>query len=292
MANERRVRGNYSFGTVPGGLGAADTQISSAGFAGLPVIDNYSHAALTLYSPATSAYEIVYVTAHAAGATTATIVRGREGTTAQAWLANTPWLHGPTARDLVLAGNPRTLYFDDCDSALLPDGASVDTPANLAFNSQYRRRELTAPINYISAPFVLPSHAIWVDVETTRENVYSNGTLSVAFWRGGVGIAGTRVGLMTSQQADNNDVIYFGNGTTTGTAASANQKVGRFKQRFLIDPLNNAWDASIEYNLGTSGPLRGRFTPNPTVAAGDVVQVVVSASNTASVGLLRAAVTA
>ena len=46
-------------------------------------------------------YEIVWLTGHTADSDTVTMVRGREGTTAQAWPANAIWRTGPTIRDAV-----------------------------------------------------------------------------------------------------------------------------------------------------------------------------------------------
>ena len=46
-------------------------------------------------------YEIVWATGHTIGSDTVTVVRGREGTTAQSWPANAVWRHGPTIRDTV-----------------------------------------------------------------------------------------------------------------------------------------------------------------------------------------------
>lgn len=44
--------------------------------------------------------EIVYVSAHTASATTATIVRGQEGTTARAHRQDVPWVHAVVASDV------------------------------------------------------------------------------------------------------------------------------------------------------------------------------------------------
>lgn len=93
MANEIRVRGNLVSGTLSVALLAGDTTMSSAGLANLPAISASQHAVIIIEN------EIIYVTAHTAAATTATILRGQEGTTAAAHSLNVAWVHGPVVSD-------------------------------------------------------------------------------------------------------------------------------------------------------------------------------------------------
>lgn len=67
--------------------------MSSAGLANLPAVTAANHAVLTIEN------ELVYVTAHTAAATTATIQRGKEGTSAASHGLNVAWVHGPVASD-------------------------------------------------------------------------------------------------------------------------------------------------------------------------------------------------
>lgn len=103
MANEKRVRAGGVAGALSSGLAIAGTSMSSAGLADLPAVDTTNHAALTLFTTDSNGRvtkrEIVYVTAHTAAATTATIVKAQEGTTDQAWSTGDKWVHAPTARD-------------------------------------------------------------------------------------------------------------------------------------------------------------------------------------------------
>lgn len=94
MANEIRARFNNVSGTLSGALTNVATSVSSAGLANLGVIDATNYAALSIEN------EIVWVTAHTGGATTATIVRAQEGTAAAAHSSAVAWSHGPTAFDL------------------------------------------------------------------------------------------------------------------------------------------------------------------------------------------------
>jgi hypothetical protein len=93
MANEIRVRGNLTSGTLNGALTNVATSMSAAGLANLPVVGATQHAVIVIEN------EIVYVTAHTGGATTATILRGQEGTTAAAHNNGVAWVHGPVVSD-------------------------------------------------------------------------------------------------------------------------------------------------------------------------------------------------
>jgi hypothetical protein len=102
MAYEhRRPIFNLS-GTLTVGCSALDTSLQSTIFPNLP--SDYS---TTLYLPLTVANdaqgkaEIVWVTGHSAAASTATVVRGREGTSAQAFSAGDVVRCSPTIRDVV-----------------------------------------------------------------------------------------------------------------------------------------------------------------------------------------------
>lgn len=103
MANELRVLTNFLGGLIEDDpLSATASILTSASLAAMPVIDATNHMALTLDPDALEGMpEIVYVTAHASGATTATILRGKEGTTALDHSKNIVWLHAATMRDLV-----------------------------------------------------------------------------------------------------------------------------------------------------------------------------------------------
>lgn len=93
MANEIRAKFNLVSGTLSGALTNVATSMSSAGLANLGVIDTTNHAAIVIEN------EIVWVTAHTSGATTATILRAQEGTAAAAHNSGVAWVHGPTALD-------------------------------------------------------------------------------------------------------------------------------------------------------------------------------------------------
>lgn len=101
MANEIRTRTNFVGGLVEDAPLLVDaTTLTSASLANLPVIDGTNHAALIIDPDGNDGNsEIVWITAHTASATTATILRGQEGTTARQHTQDTPWVHTSTARD-------------------------------------------------------------------------------------------------------------------------------------------------------------------------------------------------
>lgn len=93
MANEIRVRGNFVSGTLSSSMSNVVGTMSSAALASLPAIGSTQHAVISIEN------EIMYVTAHTGGATTATVLRGQEGTSGAAHSTVPTWYHGPVASD-------------------------------------------------------------------------------------------------------------------------------------------------------------------------------------------------
>lgn len=105
MANGIRVRANFVGGVVddnPLTIGA--TTITSSTLNQLPPIGASEHAVIVLDPGGVGgAPEIIFVTAHTNGATTATISRAEEGTTARQHNQNTTWVHSGIASDFTLS---------------------------------------------------------------------------------------------------------------------------------------------------------------------------------------------
>lgn len=104
MVNERRLHANLQAGILlDNPLTTTSTVITSAQFATLPTVDATSHLVLILNpvqaSVPSSNAEIVYVTAHSSGATSVTVTRAREGSTASGYNSTATWVHGPTVAD-------------------------------------------------------------------------------------------------------------------------------------------------------------------------------------------------
>lgn len=101
MANEFRVRSNWQGGLIEDNpLSSSATTLTSAGLAAVPAIGSTQHLAIVLDPDGINgAPEIIWVTAHTAGATTATIVRGKESSTARAHDRDISWVHTATGAD-------------------------------------------------------------------------------------------------------------------------------------------------------------------------------------------------
>lgn len=99
-----RLRTDNVFGTITDSpLTNVAGAVNSAGLANLPVVASPDYAVITLDpNRVHGAPEIIYVITHTGSATSATILRGREGTVARQHPAGTFWVHAPTARDLAL----------------------------------------------------------------------------------------------------------------------------------------------------------------------------------------------
>lgn len=102
MANEIRYRQNFIGGLIDtSDLSASGTTMNSAGLASVTTaITSTNHMPITLDPDGIyGAPEIAYITALTVGATSCTLLRGQEGTTARQHLMDTPWVHAPTKRD-------------------------------------------------------------------------------------------------------------------------------------------------------------------------------------------------
>ena len=140
MANELRTRTNFVGGLVEDNpLTNVATTLTSAGLAALPVIDTTNHAALILDPDGIhGAPEIVWVTAHSASSTTATILRAQESTSSRQHLRDTYWVHTATVRDFAPEA-PYIAYGDGSGDQTtnsttlsdIPNVGTVSVPASV-----------------------------------------------------------------------------------------------------------------------------------------------------------------
>lgn len=157
MANERRSRTNFVLGTLTTAVGTTDTTLAGAAFASLPVIDATSHAAISLIDTTNGVYEIVTVTAHTAAATSVTVLRAQEGSTAQTWAAGSTFVAAPTVRDFpvgpdypwagdALSGGPFDTEFDRLGvSTTLPTGWSWAGQGSATYEEQHGWGTIVTP---------------------------------------------------------------------------------------------------------------------------------------------------
>lgn len=128
MTYEWRSPRDYFFATLSNPAAISDTTISSTSFVGLPTTYSTSlYLPLVLHDPSRGVYEVVWATGHTTGSANVTIVRGREGSTAQAWPGGTQVAMAPSSRDLVPALTRATLPADPHQGmrALLTDESVV-----------------------------------------------------------------------------------------------------------------------------------------------------------------------
>jgi len=104
------IRSPFVSGTVLNNpLAIGGTSLSATGLGGLAAVASPDIAKIILDpSGQYGNPECVYVTAHTAAATTATISRAAEGTTARAHVVGTPWIVGPTSLDFGWTNTPAT----------------------------------------------------------------------------------------------------------------------------------------------------------------------------------------
>jgi len=141
VANDIRVRQGFLGGTITDNpLTSGATTFNSAALASLVAIGTTEHAAITLDPDGVGgAPEVVIVTAHTASATSATVLRGQEGTTARAHSLSTAWVHSPTVRD-----------FDYTQCRV--SRAATQSIANATVTAISWDTEVSDPVGWITVP--------------------------------------------------------------------------------------------------------------------------------------------
>lgn len=113
MTYEFRNTLDFKFGTLSVAASVSDTTISSADFTSLATgYSTGNYFPIILLDPTTKTHEKVWLVGHASSSTDITVVRGREGTAAQAWPSGTQWVSGPTIRDTLFPSNSTSLPTD------------------------------------------------------------------------------------------------------------------------------------------------------------------------------------
>lgn len=108
-----RIRTDFIRGTITNNpLAIGDVTLTSGSLASLPVISSPDIAVIIL-DPNGAAPEVVHVTAHSSSATSATILRGREGSSAKAHVQGTAFVHGATGDDFPANAFPASVANGD-----------------------------------------------------------------------------------------------------------------------------------------------------------------------------------
>lgn len=105
MANEIRTRFALQSGTITDNpLSSGATTFNSSALSSLGVIDTTNYCAIVIDS------EVMWITSHSASATSATILRGQEGTSAASHTNGAAWTHCPTIRDFTDSARGQLAY--------------------------------------------------------------------------------------------------------------------------------------------------------------------------------------
>lgn len=103
MAYEYRRIVNGAYGQLANSLSAVATSMTEPAFSGLPTIAGADigpmYIPIALNDQTLKVWEVVWITAHAAGSATVTILRAQEGSTARAWTPGKDWGCNPLRRD-------------------------------------------------------------------------------------------------------------------------------------------------------------------------------------------------
>jgi hypothetical protein len=125
-----RLRYNNALGTLGASLASGGTTISFVTAPPFATIVPPDYIPLVIDPPSdpspNSSFEIVYLTAFSAGASTGTITRGQEGTTPVSHIGGAVWLCGPTGVDLATQARFSQVF------ALATDSTGSATPAAIA----------------------------------------------------------------------------------------------------------------------------------------------------------------
>lgn len=182
MTYENRLPQNYSFGTLTQAAAISDTTLTSTDFATrLPSgLSTTNYVPMVLQDPSTGNYEVVWVNAHTASATTCTVVRGKESTSARAWANGTLWTVSPTLRDGMLpVANRAALPADPhvgMRAYIQDEQVAVEYVLNVGWLNQsgmaYRANTLlgadTASVTFSSIPSTLKKiQLVWSARSTT-----------------------------------------------------------------------------------------------------------------------------
>lgn len=110
MATGTRRRYDFQRGTLGADLGAVATTITFTTAPGFATLTGNEYIPLTIDDGTNR--EIVHLTAYTEGATTGTVQRAQEGTTAVAFTSGANWRHGPTTQDFDPA-NEENKWYDE-----------------------------------------------------------------------------------------------------------------------------------------------------------------------------------
>ena len=128
-----RIRTDAVQGELDAAINSSATTISSPGLAKLATVSSPDVALVCLFvtdaNGNITASENVYVTAHIASATTATVTRAGDGTTALSWGVGSKWSHGFGVADVATLAPVATTIRPSGDATGATDSAAITAAA-------------------------------------------------------------------------------------------------------------------------------------------------------------------
>ncbi len=270
-----RVFVNFANGLIsdnPLGIGA--TTLTSSELADLPAVSGSDYIPITLDPDSTGgAPEIVHITAHSASATTATIARGQQGTTAREHAQSIKWRGSQYADDFERLN---TIEADDwVTSPRIADGAVL--PAHIDSVD-------AADINAGTAPIDISGEAATAARWTTARTLSLTGDVTGSVAISGTGDAAINAVVANNSHTHDDSTIdgLDGSVITTGTIAN-----GRLPSSITGKTLVEADGFEADVDGSTSSPaFRWDSDPNTgfrRVSSGQVA-VVSDGSDAAEFG--------
>lgn len=226
-----RLRSNNVFGTITDNpLTNVATSLNSAGLANLIAVTGSDTAVITLDpNRVNGAPEIVYVTAHTASATSATILRGQEGTAARQHPSGTFWVHAPTTVDHRPYSPPTCRVFrttaqsipHNVETAIAFDSERFDTDTMHSTVSNTSRITIaTAGVYLVTGTMEYASSVITGE---RRIILKVNGTLYIGFGQAPANTAvGSGLTIATIWKFAANDYVELYAHHTNGSSAAIN----------------------------------------------------------------------
>lgn len=167
-------------------LAVAATTLTSAALAAVPAIAAPDYMPITLDPDGIDgAPEIVWVTAHTAGATTATIARAQESTTARQHLRDIEWVHAITARQHTIA--KAIVYGTWATNQSIPTAADTmvtftgGSPAGVWASGNPTR--LTVPAGW-DGDYLIGASVMWAanSAGYRYHKIRRNGSTDLQYW--------------------------------------------------------------------------------------------------------------
>lgn len=252
---------------LQGILGAALTTTGQTAITFASALSSLSGAVPTLagdYIPLVIEDEIVYLTAYTAAATSGTIVRGRENTTAATHANTVPFQQAPLASDLGISLDDLPIAdswdteFDANNSTSLPAGWSWVNQGSASYLERYGRGVLRCPASASSDNHVIdkaiPGGSTW----TVQAKMSVTGR-DANFWQAGVVIRDSVTGKLFMFGMDGRGPCWVKWNSPTSYNSESTHYPWRYGSDFHVQITKNS-SSSYDLALGEGASWVTLFT--------------------------------